>query len=80
MCRAFPGSEYYEASAPPVATSRQRAFPTVESGGPDSRATTNGSHVHHMPIDEPGAQLLARQSRHTYAAGLQCGLHDRRKL
>ena len=57
MHQAFPGSDYYEASAPFVTISRQRACPQPRPGRPDQRATTNGSHVPHTPIDESGAQL-----------------------
>jgi hypothetical protein len=74
MRAAFPPSDYYGASVPPVAHSRRRTCPDSRPGRPEEGAATDGSHVHHMPIDEPGAQLLSRQRRHTYAADLRRGL------
>jgi hypothetical protein len=57
MCPALPGPEYYGASAPLVALSRQRACPPCRTGCPEGRATTSGSHVHCVPIGQLGTQL-----------------------
>jgi len=50
--------DYYGASAPPTAISRQRTCPPPhwESGG---RATADGSHVHDSSIGQGGAQLYS---------------------
>ena len=57
MCPALPGAEYYGASAPPAALSRQRACPPCRAGFPAARATASGSHVHCTPIGQGGTQL-----------------------
>ena len=69
MCRAFPGSEYYGASAPPAAISRRRACPSLtrlaRGGGGHGRFPRSPSAV--RPVRHPA---LPRRPRHGYAADL----------
>ena len=56
MCAPLARSDYYGASAPPVGHQPTTGLPARRLAARD-RATPDGSHVHHRPIDEVGAQL-----------------------
>lgn len=73
MYRAFPGSDYYEGSAPPDANSRRRACPPapITDAG---RATPDGSHVHHQTAQRRRRPAIPLRHRHAYPAALRRGL------
>jgi len=66
--------EYYGASVPPAADSRQRTCPPPGPGARTGRATTDGSHVPCVPIGQLGTQLYSRSIANGYAADLHRGL------
>ena len=65
--------DYYETSAPPGAHSGRRAcpFPHRLHG---TRATPDGSHVHHTTDRRGRRPALPQRHRHDYAVGLHRGL------
>jgi len=77
MCPALPGAEYYGASAPPAALSRQRACP-LPGRMPGSRGDRK-RFPRSLHTDQPGRHpAVPRQPRHGYAAGLHRGLPGQR--
>jgi hypothetical protein len=58
MWPAFPTSDYYGPSAPPTVIGGRRAYPPCPAWPADpGREQRDGSHVHHEPLVEGGAQL-----------------------
>jgi hypothetical protein len=80
MWPAFPAPDYYKTSAPPDARQPATGLSPPALAAREQGTGTGGSRVHCMPIGEGGAQLLSRQPRHDYAAGLHRGLRTRRYL
>src|SRR3954470_4239222 len=77
---AFPTSvtgrhtrDYYEASAPPGAHGGQRACP-FPYWLHETRATPDGSHVHHTTDRRGRRPALPQRHRHDYAVGFHRGL------
>ena len=76
MHTPFACSDYYETSAPPAASAGYE--PARRRPGRSAvRATADGSHVHHEPIDEGGVQLNPGSLASEYAADLPRGLPHR---
>jgi hypothetical protein len=58
MWPAFPASDYYEGSAPPRDHQPTVGLPlTTGMACRCTGAVTDGSHVHHVPVDRIDAQL-----------------------
>lgn len=74
MWPAFPTSDYYGPSAPPLNHRPTADLPTATHCGRRNGRLRDGSHVHHVSIDGVGAQLFPLQHRHEYAADLPRGL------
>jgi len=74
MCTAFPCSDYYRSSVP------SRQHPLTTSVPADQRAAgregdrRDGSHVHSRTLRRVRCPAMPLQPRHTYAAGIRCGL------
>ena len=73
MHAAFLRSDYYPGSVPSDAHSRRRACPPPPWPG-GGRATPDGSHVHYLTGRQVRCPAMPLRPRHTYAAGLRCGL------
>jgi hypothetical protein len=74
MHAAFPRSDYYGASAPPIDPQPATGLARPGAGCPRRRAVVGGSHVH-FATDRPGrCPALPRQHRRAYAAAIQHGL------
>ena len=58
MCAAFPRPDYYEGSAPPLGQQQTACLPVTGLAGRAHGQPGDGSHVHHGPVDEHGAQLF----------------------
>ena len=65
--------DYYEASAPTGAHSGQRACP-FPCWLHETRATPDGSHVHHTTDRRGRHPALPQRHRHDYAVGFHRGL------
>jgi len=65
--------DYYEASAPPDAHSGQRACP-FPRWLHETRATPDGSHVHHTTDRRGRRPALPQRHRHDYAVDIHRGL------
>jgi hypothetical protein len=79
MHAAFPRSDYYGPSAPPLAISGRRAFPPrPRPAGRSTPGTRSGSHVHHLSIAGLGPQLcpsgIAMVTPQSFAMASQPGL------
>jgi hypothetical protein len=58
MCAAFPRPDYYEGSAPSPGHQQTACLPAAGLAGRARGQPGDGSHVHHEPVDEHGAQLF----------------------
>ena len=57
MWPAFPTSDYYEGSVPSCGQQSTADLPAAALAGQRVGQPRDGSHVHHEPVDELGAQL-----------------------
>jgi hypothetical protein len=58
MCAAFPRPDYYGGSAPSPGHQQTACLPATGLAGRARGQPRDGSHVHHEPVDEHGAQLF----------------------
>ena len=58
MWTAFPPSDYYGSSAPPWGHQPTAGLPAAALAARREGRSQGGSHVHHQPVDEVGAQLF----------------------
>jgi len=74
MCTAFPCSDYYGSSVPPRRHRSATDFPADQLAAGRGGDRRGGSHVHSWTIRRARCPAMPLRLRHTYAAGLRCGL------
>jgi hypothetical protein len=74
MYTAFPCSDYYGSSAPSHRQQPTTHCPTRRPGWTEGRDQRDGSHVHSRTVRRGRCPTMPLQLRHTYAAGIRCGL------
>jgi hypothetical protein len=74
MHTAFPCPDYYGSSAPPHRHRPTTSLPARRPGWAAGRDQQGGSHVHSRTVRRGRCPTMPLRPRHTYAAGIRCGL------